>query len=262
MLIRFLRDQRGNFTILSTVMMTALVGMAGFVTDYGNGLFNHMENQRTADIAAISGADNYANSKSTSSMTTTVNNITSLNGYSNSNVNAQLVAAPSGDGNNAVQVTVTSNVPLMLSKLLTGSSSLPVTATSYAEIKITGGTGCILALDPTANQAITISGSANETTNCDVISNSSSSSSIDMSGSSELRTPCTVSVGLQVTGRRANSDRLLDHHNQCIIHTGYLRLGRRTNCSGHTLPRSAEPANEHSTGLLLQRDQSFWNGNY
>ena len=199
MLFRFLRDRRGNFTVLSAVMMTSLVGVAGLVTDYGNGLFNHMKDQRAADIAAISGANMYSSSQSQTSMAVAVNNITNLNGYSSNNVSAALVSSPSGDGNNAVQVTVTSSVPLMLSKLLTGSSSMTVSATSYAEIKVTGGTGCILALDPTANQAITISGSANETTDCDVISNSNASNSIDMSGASELKTPCTVSVGQQIT---------------------------------------------------------------
>ena len=200
MLFRFLRHRRGNFAVLSAVMMTALVGVAGLVTDYGNGLFNHMENQRTADIAAISGATNYASSKSSTSMTTAVDNIASLNGFSNSNVSAQIVTSPSGDGNNAVEVTVRSNVPLILSRYLTGSSNLPVSASSFAEIKPVGGSGCILALDPTANQAITISGSANvNASSCDVIANSSSSSAIDMSGSAQLTTPCTVTVGQQVT---------------------------------------------------------------
>ena len=200
MFIRFLRDCRGNFTILAAIMMTSLVGVAGLVTDYGNGLFNRMKDQRVADIAAVSGGNIYASSGSQTAMTTAADNIATLNGYSTNNVSVQLVSSPNGDGNNAVEVTVSSSVPLLLSKLLTHTSTLSVSATSYAELESAGGTGCILALDPTANQAITISGSANvQATHCDVISNSSSSSAIDMSGSAVLNTPCTVSVGQQVT---------------------------------------------------------------
>lgn len=197
---RFLRDCRGNFAVLSAIMMTALTGVAGLATDYGNGLYNRLKDQRTADIAAMSGGTVYGETSSSSSMTTAVANIASLNGYSSSNVSAQVVPSPSGDGNTAIEVTVNSSVPLTLSKFLTQSSSLSVSASSYAELKPTGGTGCILALDATASKAITISGSANvQAQNCDVVANSDNSDALDMSGSAVLKTPCTVTVGGQNT---------------------------------------------------------------
>lgn len=196
----FLRDSRGNFAVLSAIMMTTLVGMAGLVTDYGNGLFNRLKDQRAADIAAVAGATIYAQTNSSSSMTRAVSNIAALNGYASSNVTPTLVSSPSGDGNQAVQVVVTSTVPQVFSSLVTHTSSLTVNATSFAEIKPASGSGCILALDPTAHQAITVSGSANlQAPNCDIISNSDNSDALDMSGSARMDVACSISVGGQNT---------------------------------------------------------------
>ena len=201
MLRQFVRDHRGNFTILGAVLMTSLVGMGGLVTDFGNGLFNRMEDQRLADSAAVAGGAAYAATLQSSDVSTAVSRIVSLNG-SSATVSSQLVSSPTNDGNKAVEVTAQTSVPMTLSRLIWNQSTLPVSVTSYAEVKTLGpggGSGCILALDPTANQAITISGSADvQSPNCDVISNSSSNSAIDMSGGAHLTTPCTVSVGKQV----------------------------------------------------------------
>lgn len=202
MLRKYLGDRRGNIAILSSVMLTSLVGVSGLVAEFGNGLLNRMENQRVADAAAMAGGEAYAANQSASAVTTAVNRIVSLNG-SSATVSSQIVTSPSGDGNDAVEVNVQSSVPVVLARLIWNQNSLPVAATSYAEVKTLGpggGTGCILALDPTASKAITISGSANvHAPNCDVIANSNNSDAINMSGSAQLTTPCTVSVGGQIT---------------------------------------------------------------
>jgi len=192
---RFFQDRRGNIAIISAVMMTAAVGMAGLVAEYGDGLFNRLQDQRDADVAAMAGATNYAVNNSVSAMSAAVSRAATLNGLASGAAAGSVVASPSGDGNQAVKVVVSTSVPLLLSRVLASNSTLPVSATAYAEIK-QKSTGCILALDPTANNAITVSGSANvNAPNCDVVSDSSSSSSIDMSGGAQMTTPCAVSVG-------------------------------------------------------------------
>lgn len=199
---QFVGDRRGNIAVMSAVMMTSLVGVGGLVSEFGNGLLNRMENQRIADSAAYAGGLVYGATQSSTSAQAAVTRLVALNN-SSVTVSSQIVASPSGDGNQAVEVTVNSSVPLVLSQLLWHRDSLPVTASSYAEVKTLGpggGSGCILALDTKANQAITISGSADvHAPNCDIISNSSSSNAIDMSGSAMATTPCTVSVGGQTT---------------------------------------------------------------
>src|SRR6202043_1406562 len=55
---------------------------------------------------------------------------------------------------------------------------------------------CILALDATAHQAITVSGSANvQAPHCDVVSDSNNSDALDLSGSAQMTTPCAITVG-------------------------------------------------------------------
>jgi Flp pilus assembly protein TadG len=182
---QFFRNRRGNIAIMSSVMITSLVGVSGLVAEFGNGLLNRMQNQRIADAAAMAGSEVYASTNSTTDTSAAASRIASLSG-SSATVSSQLVSSPSGDGNQAVEVTVQSSVPIVLAQLLWHQNSLPVTVSSYAEMKTLGpggGSGCILSLDPKASKAITISGSGDvQSPNCDVISNSSSSDAIDMSG--------------------------------------------------------------------------------
>ena len=195
---RILRDRRGNVTVLSAFLMTGLIGSVGLVADFGNGLLNHMQDQRSADVAALAGATVYSETASTTSMVSAVQDLAVLNGLSPASVTPALVNSPNGDGNQAVAVTVQTTVPLYFAQVLWNRASLPVSVTAYAEMK-PSGSGCVLALDRTANNAITVSGSANvQAPKCDVVSNSSSSSAIDMSGSAQMTTPCTISVGRQV----------------------------------------------------------------
>lgn len=172
MLARFLRDRRGNVAILSTVMLTSLVGVSGLVAEFGDGLLNRMQDQRIADVAAMGGGTVYNSTSSTTAMQTAVNNIATLNGLSTSQISASLVNSPSGDGNQAVEVTVQSTVPLVLSRVLWNKSSLSVNATSYAELKA-GAPGCIMALS-TSGSGVSLSGGTSITADqCAITSNTS-----------------------------------------------------------------------------------------
>lgn len=171
MLISFLRDRRGNFSVLSAVLITSLVGVAGLVADYGNGLFNRIEDQRVADAAAIAGATIYAESESATSMSAAVTNVASYNGIAGGSVTSALVNSPTGDGNKAVEVTVSSTAPLTFARLLQpGKSNVAIQAVSYAEMK-PGGQGCIIALNSTGSGVSASGGTAVTTQNCSVATN-------------------------------------------------------------------------------------------
>jgi Flp pilus assembly protein TadG len=158
MLVRFLRSRRGSLTVMSAVMMVALAGTAGLVAEFGNGLFHRIRDQRLADAAAMAGATVYDETNSNTSMNTAVSNVAALNGL-NGTIAASIVASPTGDGKQAVQVTVTSHAPLLLSRLLMPTtSSVTINATSYAEMK-PGAAGCIIALN-TGGTGITVNGGA------------------------------------------------------------------------------------------------------
>ncbi|HEY2445356.1 MAG TPA: TadG family pilus assembly protein [Rhizomicrobium sp.] len=191
----FFRNGRGNISAIAALMMTATVGVGGLVAEYGNGLFSRIEDQRYADIAAMAGATNYSVNDSVTAMQTTVSRASTLNGLPSADAVGTVVTSPTGDGNQAVKVVVSTSVPLLLSRLIEPNSTLPVQATAYAELKQTS-TACVLALDATAHQAITVSGSANvNAPHCDVVSDSNNSDAFDMSGSAKMTAACTFAVG-------------------------------------------------------------------
>ncbi|HEY3637941.1 MAG TPA: hypothetical protein VGK90_07280, partial [Rhizomicrobium sp.] len=166
----FIRDRRGNIAILSTVMITSLVGVSGLVAEFGNGLLNRMQDQRIADAAAMGGGAVYNSTASSSAMSAAVTNIAALNGVASSNISASVVNSPSGDGNQAVQVTVQSSVPLVLSRTLFARNTLPISVSSYAELE-SGAPGCIMALNQTGSGVTLSGGTAITAAQCSVTSN-------------------------------------------------------------------------------------------
>jgi hypothetical protein len=152
-------DNRGTITIFAAVMFTLLVGFAGLATEYGSAVLAREDTQRVADLAAYGGALAYSSVQTNAALTAAVDRVATLNGVATSAVTPSLVTSPSGDGNQAVQVSVTTDVPLTLSRVFGAPSQLSVTASSYAEIKSTGGGGspCVVALD-TSGTGVTLSG--------------------------------------------------------------------------------------------------------
>jgi len=153
---KFLRDRRGNVAILSAFLITGLIGASGLTVEYGNALLNHMQDQRVADLAAVGGANVYNQTSSATAVTAAVANIATLNGLPSGDLTASVVSSPSGDGNQAVLVTVSTTAPLVLSRIIYSQASLPITVTAYAEMKA-GAPGCIVALS-TGGSGVTLSG--------------------------------------------------------------------------------------------------------
>src|SRR3984957_5470214 len=169
--VSFFRDRRGNLTVMTALMLTALAGTAGLVGEYGNGLFHRLQDQRVADVAAVAGARVYDETSSASAMNTAIANVAALNGALGT-VTATMVTSPSGDGNQAVQVTVTSHAPLVLARLLlpAATNTITIKASSYAEMK-PGAQGCIIALN-TGGTGITVNGGASvSAAGCAIASN-------------------------------------------------------------------------------------------
>ncbi len=127
-------DARGTISILGAFVLVGVVGVSALALEYGHALLQKSEDQRVADLAAYGGALVYGSTGSESSATSAASNIAALNGLS-SGVTPSVVSSPTGDGNNAVEVAVATNVPLMLARVVTTNTTLPVSATAYAEIE-------------------------------------------------------------------------------------------------------------------------------
>ena len=186
-----LLGRRGSISILSAVTIPVLIGVTGLGVEYSSGLLAAVKNQRTADLAAYGGALAYAASGSTATMSNAVSNVASLNGFSSSSVSGSLVNSPTGDGNSAVHVTVTTTVPLVLSRLFGAGSSLSVTSSSYVEVT-PGGSACIIALSSSGNGVTLSGGTSVSAPGCTVASNSASTSP------SGISVPCGTTLTAKV----------------------------------------------------------------
>jgi putative Flp pilus-assembly TadE/G-like protein len=164
-------DRRGSISVLSALTIVGVVGFSALALEYGYGLLQQVENQRIADLAAYSGALVYNSTNSSSSASSAVSKIASLNGLSSTAASASVGSSPSGDGNQAVQVTVSTSPPLLLARVLTTNTTLPVSAVATAEINA-NAPGCIIALSGSGS-GISLSGTGSITANdCQVESNS------------------------------------------------------------------------------------------
>jgi hypothetical protein len=170
MLQELVDDRRGAISILAALVIVGVVGCAALALEYGNGLLQQVEDQRVADLAAYSGALVFNATGSTSSASSAVGNIASLNGLSSSSASSSVVSSPSGDGNQAVQVTVSTSAPLLLARVLTTNTAIPVKAVASAEINA-NAPGCIIALSGSGS-GISLSGTGSISANdCQVESN-------------------------------------------------------------------------------------------
>jgi uncharacterized membrane protein len=141
---KLLRDERAAITVLSAVSLAAVIGISALVVEYGHGLLQRSDNQRVADLAAYGGALVYNTiynatgsvASATTSGESAATKIAALNGLTGDGVivTPAIVTSPRLDGNITMQVTVTTSLPMYLAEVLLASTTLPVTATSYAEI--------------------------------------------------------------------------------------------------------------------------------
>jgi hypothetical protein len=165
------RDKRAGVTVMSTLLFIALTGVSSLAVEYGQGLLQKSQNQRVADLAAYSGAMIYKSTGSTGSATTAVNNMMALNGVPSGSATASLVSSPTGDGNQALEVSVTTTMPLFLARAVSANASLPVTAVAYAEIAA-NAPACLVALDHSGTGITLTGGTDISASACSVMSNS------------------------------------------------------------------------------------------
>src|SRR5262245_53742233 len=197
LLLRLLRDQAGNYAVPMTILMPALVGFAGLGTEGGLWLYQHQSVQSAADSAAMSAA--IALGGGTSGINTQADAVAATYGFVNGAHGATVtVNNPPHSGNhtsdgNALEVIVTQQQPRLLSGLF---GSTPAAISGRAVALRSGGT-CLLALNPTANGAISASGGAiTNVVGCSIFSDSNSNSSISLSGGAHITALSASTVGL------------------------------------------------------------------
>lgn len=181
---RFIDDRSGAYAVLTALLAPVLVGTAALGTETGWWMYLHKNMLSAADSAAVSAATAATN------VSIEANAVTAFYGYVNG-VNGVTVAVnqPPTSGNyarnaQAVEVIVSRPQQRLLTALF---GSDPVNITARAVALGNSGTGCVLALDRTANPAVTIKGSTNlNLINCNLYDDSSATTALNVSGTATV----------------------------------------------------------------------------
>lgn len=105
------------------------------------------------------------------------------------------VSGPFTGDAKAIEVVLNDNLPRLFTSIFYDSDTVQISARSVSR---TAGARpvCVLALNKSASQAVSFSGSSELVLDgCDVASNSIASDSIDFSGASDVTTECASAVG-------------------------------------------------------------------
>ena len=194
---RFLRARRGNVAIMTALIAPILIGFCGVGADAGYWFYRQRDIQSAADIAAYDGAVALSTSANQVTITSTATNGASSNGW-NSGQGSITVNTPPTSGpnqnNKSVEVLLTENEQRFFTALF-AQGTVPVSVRAVATYNQTQA-ACMVGLNKTAANTVQFWGNASANfQQCNIVSDSSSSSAFSVGGSANVTAPCVDSVG-------------------------------------------------------------------
>jgi Flp pilus assembly protein TadG len=201
---RFVIDQRGAMAMTIGLLMTGFAGMTALSVDVTDWYGSRRVMQSAADTAAMGGAlalkNGGTNAQAISAATTDAQlNATGLG--SGATVNASVNAS------SQVTVTLSKRANLLLSGLFL-SSAPTITATATAGlVQMTSNTGtpmCLLVTSPAAANVLMLSGSSSiQGSGCRIVVNSTSTSAINVGGTTSINSKSLCGPGGNVSSGSA-----------------------------------------------------------
>ena len=184
-------DQRGSFATFFALAAVPLLGFVGVSVDYSRALASKTAMQGAADATALTLAKQINESSNALQAQPTFNAM-----FTRPDVQVTSVSSSVASSGNSNLVTVTVNGTIATTFLqILGYPVIPLQARSSASVA-TDSDGCVLALDPTADSAVSLGGSTNVNLNsCSVYSNSDSKTSLSASGTATLSAESVGAVG-------------------------------------------------------------------
>jgi Flp pilus assembly protein TadG len=187
----FLGDQSGANFVITALAFPVILGTAGLGLDATMWYQDKRDNQTLADNATVAGTIALSRDATitTAALETIVRDSTAANGFVHGThgqvtVNSPPTAGPNAGNAGYVEVLVEQPGELFFAQMIL---SAPITIQTRAVGGIsTFGEHCVVSLDPTMNGAISVSGTADVTSDCGMASNSSSDQAILVSGSATL----------------------------------------------------------------------------
>lgn len=192
---RLMRNERGNVAIIFAFTLPIVVGGAGLGVETSYWYYNSLKLQATADAAAFAGALEKVAGSDNPTITAAATYSATTNGLGDGSitVNTPPAAGPN-TAKKAVEVIVKQDLDRIFTAIFLGDK---VSQQARAVALITDGSkACNLALNPSASQAVTYSGSTSvKQSGCVTMSNSLASDAIKVQGSATLSTDCLIAVG-------------------------------------------------------------------
>jgi Flp pilus assembly protein TadG len=187
----FVGDRRGSVATIFAVSLIPLIGLVGASVDYSRGLAAKTAMQAAGDATALALAKQIAQRSTGLEAQPAFNALITRADVQINSVSSSVTG--SGNSNN-VTVQAVGSMSTTFMRLM-GYPTIPLQVTSMAYVS-TDATGCVLALDSSADSAIGMGGSTNvNLTNCSVYSDSNSPSALSVSGSAILAAESIGAVG-------------------------------------------------------------------
>jgi hypothetical protein len=233
---RWAHEESGQILILAMLMMTVLLFSVGIAFNLGTLFVARRTMQEAVDAAAFGGAVVLFNGGTNAAAQTAATTDLQLNGYTTSNATI-VIQSPPGSGpywGNALYILVTAsqNVQTPLLPQQGGTTNVAVSATAGSVTKTSNF--ALMALSPTATNALSVSSSAEiDVTGGDVQVNSNAATAASLTGGAvwDFTLGTARSVGGQTgfpapwsTGQAAQADPL----------SGFVRPTTTTTFAGPT----------------------------
>lgn len=196
----FKRAKKGSVVVVFAVAAPVVVGFSALGAEVMYWQYTHRLLQSAADAAAFSGAAQLAQGKESSVATTAASNAAYATGLNAARADAPVINTPPSSGaytgdTRAVEVTLTDNLPRLFTSIFFDTNVVHIRARSVSR---TAGArpACVLALNKSANQAVSFAGSSTvQLQGCDIASNSIAPDAIDFQGATQVTTECASAVG-------------------------------------------------------------------
>jgi hypothetical protein len=199
----FAQERRGSYSMIAALAFPVVVGFVGLGTETGLWFYTHQSMQSAADGAAFSAATAYVKGSTTGytdegrAVAARYSFVNGVNGTTVA-VNRPPLSGPNAANQNAVEVIIQQPQRRLFSAVLANTafsiSARAVAATAAA------GTICVLGLDPTAANTVSLSNNAIlPDPTCGVASNSSAANALALSNNARIDGPVNSHGGIALS---------------------------------------------------------------
>lgn len=193
----FLSDRTGNIATIFALSAPLVLGGAAFGVETGTWYFEQVKLQQMADTAAYAAAVDNRAGKTSTVMLASAKSAATDNGFDSSSDSLTLNTPPTTGSNkntNSSEVLLTRTEQRFFTQFF-DTSAVVLKARAVATY-VSSANACILALDPSASQAVYFSGSSTiKLVGCNVMADSISGSSIYSQGATTVSVPCLMTAG-------------------------------------------------------------------